>query len=37
MQEALGITDVRPSGSVGVKGGLSALGERDLYVHPCPT
>lgn len=36
MQEALGITDVRPSGSVGVKCGLIALGERDLYVHPVP-
>lgn len=36
MQEALGITDVRPSGSVGVKCGLIALGQRDLYVHPVP-
>lgn len=36
MREALGITDVRPSGSVGVKCGLIALGERDLYVHPVP-
>lgn len=36
MQEALGITDVRPSGSVGVKCGLIGLGERDLYVHPVP-
>jgi 3'(2'), 5'-bisphosphate nucleotidase len=36
MQEALGVTDVRPSGSVGVKCGLIALGERDLYVHPVP-
>ena len=36
VQEALGITDVRPSGSVGVKCGLIALGERDLYVHPVP-
>jgi 3'(2'), 5'-bisphosphate nucleotidase len=36
MQEALGITDVRPSGSVGVKCGLIAQGERDLYVHPVP-
>lgn len=36
MQQALGITDVRPSGSVGVKCGLIALGERDLYVHPVP-
>jgi 3'(2'), 5'-bisphosphate nucleotidase len=36
MQHALGITDVRPSGSVGVKCGLIARGERDLYVHPVP-
>jgi 3'(2'), 5'-bisphosphate nucleotidase len=36
MQEALGIVDVRPSGSVGVKCGLIARGERDLYVHPVP-
>jgi len=36
MQEALGISDVRPSGSVGVKCGLIARGERDLYVHPVP-
>ena len=36
MQEALGITDVRPSGSVGVKCGLIARGERDLYLHPVP-
>jgi 3'(2'), 5'-bisphosphate nucleotidase len=36
MQRALGITDVRPSGSVGVKCGLIVRGERDLYVHPVP-
>lgn len=36
MQTALGITDVKPSGSVGVKCGLIARGERDLYVHPVP-
>lgn len=36
MQETLGVTDVRPSGSVGVKCGLIARGERDLYVHPVP-
>jgi 3'(2'), 5'-bisphosphate nucleotidase len=36
MQEALRITGVRPSGSVGVKGGSIALGGRDLYVHPVP-
>jgi 3'(2'), 5'-bisphosphate nucleotidase len=36
MQQALGITDIRPSGSVGVKCGLIAAGECDLYVHPVP-
>ncbi len=36
MQGALGITDVLPSGSVGVKCGLIAEGKRDLYVHPVP-
>lgn len=36
MQEALGITYVRPSGSAGVEGGLIALGERGLYVYPVP-
>jgi 3'(2'), 5'-bisphosphate nucleotidase len=36
MQESLGITDVRPSGSVGVKCALIAEGERDLYIHPVP-
>lgn len=36
LQESLGITDVRPSGSVGVKCGLIARGERDVYVHPVP-
>jgi 3'(2'), 5'-bisphosphate nucleotidase len=36
IQEALGITDVRPSGSVGVKCALIAEGERDLYLHPVP-
>ncbi|HEY7770835.1 MAG TPA: 3'(2'),5'-bisphosphate nucleotidase CysQ [Longimicrobium sp.] len=36
MQEALGITDVRPAGSVGIKCALVAEGERDLYVHPVP-
>lgn len=36
MQHALGITDVLPSGSVGVKCGLIAEGARDLYVHPVP-
>ena len=36
IQQALGITDVRPSGSVGVQCGLIVRGERDLYVHPVP-
>ena len=36
MQEALGVTDVLPAGSVGVKCGLVADGLRDLYVHPVP-
>lgn len=36
MRERLGITDVRPSGSVGIKCALIAEGERDLYVHPVP-
>jgi 3'(2'), 5'-bisphosphate nucleotidase len=36
MQEALGITDVAPCGSVGVKCARIAEGERDLYIHPVP-
>ena len=36
MQEALGITDVRPSGSVGIKCALIAERQRDLYIHPVP-
>jgi 3'(2'), 5'-bisphosphate nucleotidase len=36
MRIALGIEDVRPSGSVGIKCALIAGGERDLYVHPAP-
>lgn len=36
MRAALGITDVRPSGSVGIKCALIAEGERDLYIHPVP-
>lgn len=32
----LGITQDRPSGSVGLKIGLLALGLCDLYVHPAP-
>jgi 3'(2'), 5'-bisphosphate nucleotidase len=34
--ELLGITDVEPCGSVGVKCGRIAEGRRDLYVHPVP-
>lgn len=34
MQEALGISDVLPCGSVGVKCSRIADGDRDLYVHP---
>ncbi len=36
MQEALGIEDVEPCGSVGVKCSRIAEGRRDLYVHPVP-
>lgn len=36
MRGALGVTDVRPSGSVGLKCALIAEGERDVYVHPVP-
>jgi 3'(2'), 5'-bisphosphate nucleotidase len=36
MQQALGITDVLPSGSVGIKCSLIAQGVRDLYIHPVP-
>jgi 3'-phosphoadenosine 5'-phosphosulfate (PAPS) 3'-phosphatase len=36
MRKALGITDVKPSGSVGIKCALIAEGDRDLYVHPVP-
>ena len=36
MQEELGITDVEPCGSVGVKCSRIAEGRRDLYVHPVP-
>lgn len=32
----LGITQDRPSGSVGLKVGLLATGECDLYIHPSP-
>jgi 3'(2'), 5'-bisphosphate nucleotidase len=33
---ALGITEERISGSVGLKCGLIASGEADLYLHPAP-
>lgn len=36
MQAALGITDVLPCGSVGVKCGRIAEGSRDVYLHPVP-
>ena len=36
IRDALGVTDVAPSGSVGVKCALIAEGKRDLYVHPVP-
>lgn len=36
IRAALGVTTVRPAGSVGVKCGLVARGESDLYVHPVP-
>jgi 3'(2'), 5'-bisphosphate nucleotidase len=36
IQKELGIRDVRVAGSVGVKCGLIASGEIDLYVHPVP-
>jgi len=36
MQEDLGIVDVIPSGSVGIKCSLIAEGRRDLYIHPVP-
>lgn len=32
----LGITQERPSGSVGLKVGLLATGQCDLYIHPSP-
>jgi 3'(2'), 5'-bisphosphate nucleotidase len=32
----LGITQDRPSGSVGLKVGLLATGQCDLYIHPAP-
>ncbi|MGH7501722.1 MAG: 3'(2'),5'-bisphosphate nucleotidase CysQ family protein [Longimicrobiales bacterium] len=36
MRDRLGIRDVKPSGSVGIKCALIAEGDRDLYVHPVP-
>ncbi len=36
LQESLGIEDVEPCGSVGVKCSRIAEGRRDLYVHPVP-
>jgi 3'(2'), 5'-bisphosphate nucleotidase len=36
MHDALRVADVAPSGSVGVKCGLIARGERDVYIHPVP-
>ena len=36
IRDELGVTDVAPSGSVGVKCALIAEGHRDLYVHPVP-
>lgn len=36
MVEVLGVTDVVPSGSVGIKCARIAEGERDLYIHPAP-
>jgi 3'(2'), 5'-bisphosphate nucleotidase len=36
MQGALGITDLEPCGSVGVKCSRIAEGRRDLYIHPVP-
>lgn len=36
LEERLGVTDVIPSGSVGVKCARIAEGSADLYVHPVP-
>lgn len=36
LQEAMGITDVAPCGSVGVKCTRIAHDQRDLYLHPVP-
>ncbi|MCI0433308.1 MAG: 3'(2'),5'-bisphosphate nucleotidase CysQ [Gemmatimonadetes bacterium] len=36
IRAALGVVEVRPSGSVGLKCALIAEGECDVYVHPVP-
>jgi hypothetical protein len=36
LQAAMGIAEVRPRGSVGLKCALIAEGESDVYVHPVP-
>jgi 3'(2'), 5'-bisphosphate nucleotidase len=36
MRQALGIEDVEPSGSVGIKCALIAENHRDVYIHPVP-
>ncbi len=36
IRDALGITQVKEQGSVGLKCGLLALGEAELYLHPSP-
>ncbi len=36
VRQQLGITQDRPSGSVGLKVGLLATGECDVYIHPAP-
>jgi 3'(2'), 5'-bisphosphate nucleotidase len=36
LQAAMGISEVRPAGSAGLKCALIAEGESDLYVHPVP-
>lgn len=36
MRHALGVVDVEPSGSVGIKCALIAEGQRDVYIHPVP-
>lgn len=36
IRQQLGISQDRPSGSVGLKVGLLATGECDLYIHPAP-